>query len=110
MFKSYTIILRLIVCNLGARRAAPPDKRDGAVPASNGSAIYHAGKQPVLFRRTEHRRRRNQLFDSVNENVVPTSGVLRTEMVSRCASRICLTMASPRPVPPAARDRLLSTR
>ena len=51
-----------------------------------------------------------QALVSVNEKVVPTSGILRTVTVSLWASRICLTMASPSPVPPAARERLLSTR
>lgn len=40
-------------------------------------------------------------FCKVNAKVVPMFGVLRTEIVCSCASKICLTIASPSPVPPS---------
>ena len=49
-------------------------------------------------------------FFSVKENVLPTPSSLRTVIRSPCASTICLTMASPSPVPPCSRDRPLSVR
>ena len=42
--------------------------------------------------------------------VVPRPSSLSTEIVALCLAAMCLTMASPRPVPPVAFERLLSTR
>jgi Iron-containing alcohol dehydrogenase len=42
--------------------------------------------------------------------VLPLPGSLAISSVAWCRSRTCLTMASPRPVPPVARDRLRSMR
>ena len=47
---------------------------------------------------------------SVNPKVEPTSTLLRTLIVWSCASTICFTMASPRPVPPISRLRARSVR
>ena len=47
---------------------------------------------------------------SVTAKQVLPSGELVTSMAPRCRFTICLTIASPRPVPPICRDRALSTR
>ena len=49
-------------------------------------------------------------FLSVKEKVLPTLTSLRSVICSPCASTICLTIASPSPVPPCSRDRPLSVR
>ena len=49
-------------------------------------------------------------FGRRSVNVVPTPGVLSTATVPPCACTMCLTIASPRPVPPCWRLRALSTR
>ncbi len=47
---------------------------------------------------------------SSNQKRVPRPGVLSTWIFSPWACRICLTILSPRPVPPLFRDRSGSTR
>jgi hypothetical protein len=47
---------------------------------------------------------------SLAENVLPWPGCDLMSRVPWCRSSTCLTIASPRPVPPVSRDRLLSTR
>ena len=42
--------------------------------------------------------------------VDPTPSWLQTVTLPRCAAITCFTIASPRPVPPVARDRAGSTR
>ena len=45
----------------------------------------------------------------VIKKVVPREGVLATRMVPLCRSTMCLTMESPKPVPPRRLERDLST-
>jgi hypothetical protein len=49
-------------------------------------------------------------FFSSKEKIVPFPGSLDTVTLLLWASTICLTMASPSPVPPTSRERALSTR
>ena len=43
-------------------------------------------------------------------NVLPRPGALVTETSPPCSVTMCLTIESPRPVPPSSRERALSTR
>jgi hypothetical protein len=54
----------------------------------------------------------NSIFSigSSKLKIEPLPKVLLTDILLLCPSRICLTMASPKPVPPFSLDRLFSTR
>ena len=52
----------------------------------------------------------NQATGSVTRTVVPRPGSLSMRSWPPWANTRCLTIASPRPVPPSSRDRALSTR
>ena len=54
--------------------------------------------------------RRKTYFLSLKENSLPLPSSLLTSIFVPCASKICLTMAKPKPVPPAALDRAVFVR
>ena len=49
-------------------------------------------------------------LSNVTDIVVPRPSSLSSVICALCLTAICLTIASPRPVPPVALERLLSTR
>ena len=51
-----------------------------------------------------------EFFGNVTRMVVPVPTWLCRSIFASCSRAMCLTMASPKPVPPVALERLLSTR
>ena len=106
----------------------PSAKSNRTPPPSHASVAHlplHAGRQrsagriyeitgsgvsplPVVFYLLS--RLYSLSFGSVTVMVVPLPRVESTWMVPRWIITACLTMDNPRPVPPTALDRLLSTR
>jgi len=78
-------------------RAAARPQRSGARARCGPGPVQGAGVRPAQAGR-------------ITVNRVPSPSALSTQSRPRCRFTICLTMASPRPVPPISRDLWLSTR
>ena len=78
-----------------------------------GGAVAHCRAVPghaVACGQTGSENPRNRFAGKVTENTEPLPRVLAMSSVAPCRCSTCLTMASPRPVPPVSRERLRSTR
>ena len=74
----------------------------GAADASGNAQAGHARPLP--------RCEVYEFFGNVTRMVVPVPTWLCRSIFASCSRAMCLTMASPKPVPPVALERLLSTR
>ena len=83
-------------CIVGTRARTSGYSRAGTSPGTGYTNILCAGSFAAS--------------GSVNVKQEPNPGVLVTSMRPCCASTICLTIASPRPEPPVAREREASAR
>ena len=93
----------------------------GAADASGNAQAGHA--RPAAFPQTRFclsvagracpaptALRSYEFFGNVTRIVVPVPTWLCRSIFASCSRAMCLTMASPKPVPPVALERLLSTR
>lgn len=88
-----------------------PGSPPGGTRRSPGSPLSTLpGGPPAITRPPGYLMSWRLTFLSEKEKVLPTPNSLRTVIRSPCASMMCLTMASPSPVPPCSRERPLSVR
>ena len=105
-FTPVELIVVLVILGILAALLIPAltgyiDKANKEKATSEHIISYHAGRSLFYC---------YYAFGNVTLMVVPLPTWLCRSMRAWCSRAICLTMASPRPVPPVALLRLLSTR